>query len=89
MESLKFINKEILASKSKLKKNENILYKLNELEEKKPTKNKSLERANILHSIKDVTHNLKEILKKGEETQTGYNSLDLNLEKQKEEQWEI
>ena len=32
---------------------------------------------------------LKEILKKGEETQTGYNSLDLNLEKQKEEQWEI
>lgn len=89
MESLKFINKEILASKSKLKKNENILYKLNELEEKKPTKNKRLERANILHSIKDVTHNLKEILKKGEETQTGYNSLDLNLEKQKEEQWEI
>ena len=34
------------------------------LEEKKPTKNKRLERANILHSIKDVTHNLKEILKK-------------------------
>lgn len=89
MESLKFINKEILSSKSKFKKNENILYKLDELEDKKPIRNKSLEKANIFHSIKDVTHNLKEILKKGEETQTAYNSLDLNLEKQKEEQWEI
>lgn len=89
MESLKFINKEISSSKSKINKNKNLLYKINELEEKKPNKNKSLQRANILHNIKEVTHNLKEILKKGEETQTSYNSLDLNLEKQKEEQWEI
>ena len=60
-----------------------------ELEEKKTSKNKNLERANIIQNIREVTHNLKEILRKGEETQTGYNSLDLKLDKQEEEQWEI
>ena len=77
------------SSKSKIKKNQNLLYKIEELEEKKPSKNKSLERANIIQDIREVTHNLKEILKKGEETQVDYNSLDLKLDKQEEEQWEI
>ena len=88
-ESLKFINKEILVYKSKIKKNQNLLYKIEELEEKKTSKNKNLERTNIIQDIREVTHNLKEILRKGEETQTGYNSLDLKLDKQEEEQWEI
>lgn len=86
--SIKIISKEIRTLSTKVNKNKTLLYKVNELEDKKSNKNRSLERSNAIQDMKELTDNLRLILRKGEEKSYINNNLDLKLERQKEEQWE-
>lgn len=87
--ALSIINKEKLQAKSEVNYSTSILYKINELQDKKLNKNRDLSYRNLSHNIKQITSNLKEILRNGKEEYSKNNSFELNLEKDKEEQWEL
>lgn len=88
-QALGIINKKKIQAKSEVNYSTSILYKINELQNKKLQKNRDLSYRNLSHNIKQITSNLKEILRNGKEEYSRYNSFELNLEKDKEEQWEL
>lgn len=88
-EALSVINKQKGKAKSDVNYSTSILYKINELQERKLSKNKNLTYRNLSRNIKQVTSNLKQILRNGQEEYNKNNSFELNLERNKEEQWEL